>query len=484
MGHYQFARLLVLGVFALLACSLDSDGGDALPEGSGEGRFVDSLVDGLVYYEANTYPYQGVTTVDLKGKARITQGGGIYHFQPGSGVAFFLGPIELGIAGGPSTPLPHLRLYRAGKERWGTVEYGESDSPALDDTRVLNQARLLLALDEDGDPANGIEISRATRDGLFTLAGFPKGFFVPFDDPLEFPRIVETEVFPAASSGTNKSYSLPSLQDARAHLSDSLMRPTPPIGVGPPWASGQEACGLLDVIWDPVTFRGERLNTYHVHVTDHGLRPFKAEPTAVVVSSGDLEVSLKMEPGSYEVIVFAVRPNGVRSKASNVAEITVPDGCDIPPEVVTDLTSSGECVTFSGPNLSGTLIDVDVVQPDLGDNLLFQMKESSCSIYSYCKTGARHEMRVVLNLDGTGTQDIGLGLMKFHWGVQVDPGTCDPTGDATATPGSIRYNFVVQNDADGTIGGGVLALPTSSSGKAQLGMPSLDDYFNHYYDER
>ncbi len=112
----------------------------AAPVTASKGVFVDSIVEG-VHYETPTY---SGTTNSL----------GEYDYLPGETVTFSIGGISLGSAdAGPVvTPL--------------SLVSGATDAT---DPEVTNIVRLLLTLDDDGDPTNGITISAATATAAESL---------------------------------------------------------------------------------------------------------------------------------------------------------------------------------------------------------------------------------------------------------------------------------------------------------------------------
>jgi len=130
MNHKKLLSLCT-SVIMLSACS---GGGDSGPPQSSVtpsiGVFNDSLVAGL-HYETPTY-------------TGTTNSAGEYEYLPGESVTFSVGGIVLGssVAGPVITPL--------------SLVPGASDATH---PVVTNIVRLLLTLDDDGDPDNGINIS-------------------------------------------------------------------------------------------------------------------------------------------------------------------------------------------------------------------------------------------------------------------------------------------------------------------------------------
>ncbi len=140
-------KILTLSVLALLLSACGGGGGSdsnnvntdpqtptpkPAPTPS-TGVFIDSPVAGL-YYETATY-------------SGTTNALGEYDYLPGETVTFSVGGIILGssTAGPVVTPL--------------TLVNGATDAT---DPVVTNIVRLLLTLDDDGNPDNGITISAAT----------------------------------------------------------------------------------------------------------------------------------------------------------------------------------------------------------------------------------------------------------------------------------------------------------------------------------
>ena len=129
----NFSYLILAISFSLLsACG---GGGDSTPAAvtTSKGVFKDSTVAGL-HYETAT-------------QSGTTNSAGEYEYLPGETVTFSLGGVVFGSAtAGPLvTPLSLV-------------------PGAVDETNpvVTNIVRLLLTMDDDGDPNNGITITNAT----------------------------------------------------------------------------------------------------------------------------------------------------------------------------------------------------------------------------------------------------------------------------------------------------------------------------------
>ena len=117
-----------------------SGGGPAIakPEGTyNTGYFIDSPVEGLQY---KTPTWSG-----------LTDSQGTFYYQDGEEITFSLGTVILGQtqAKGMITPVD---LDSAQQTNFST--------------KVINITRLLLSLDQDGNPDNGITITQSVRDAL------------------------------------------------------------------------------------------------------------------------------------------------------------------------------------------------------------------------------------------------------------------------------------------------------------------------------
>jgi len=134
-------KILALSASVLFVCACSGGGGGSsttppvvpTTPTTSTGVFVDSVASGI-HYETPTH-------------SGTTNSAGEYDYLPGETVTFSIGGIVLGSASaGPVvTPL--------------TLVSGATDAT---DPKVTNIVRLLLTLDDDGDPSNGISISAAT----------------------------------------------------------------------------------------------------------------------------------------------------------------------------------------------------------------------------------------------------------------------------------------------------------------------------------
>ena len=160
----------LLGLF-LTACGGggggDSSGTSPTPGPVLTGVLTDAVVSGVTYSTAT--------------RSGVTNGGGEYEYIAGEMVTFSIGGIQLGtvLAGPIITPLTLA---------------GTSD-PA--DQHVINIVRLLMTLDFDGNPDNGIQITAATRAAA-------AGVSIDFDIPVaDFTADAGVVAFVSAADTTN-----------------------------------------------------------------------------------------------------------------------------------------------------------------------------------------------------------------------------------------------------------------------------------------
>lgn len=129
MNFFTKTFLSITGSVFLISCGSD-DGQGALPidePSSNVGIFIDSPVSGI-QYKTDTY----------SGK---TDEAGRFNFSDGETVQFSIGDIEL-----PSTQASAM------------IHVSDIFGGTTEDLEVINLARLLLTLDSDNNPENGITI--------------------------------------------------------------------------------------------------------------------------------------------------------------------------------------------------------------------------------------------------------------------------------------------------------------------------------------
>lgn len=127
-------------LIGITGCGKSGGGGPVIakPEGTYKnGYFIDSPVEGLQY---KTPSWSG-----------LTDSQGTFYYQDGEEITFSLGTVILGQtqAKGIITPVDL-----------------DSANPTTSSTKVINIARLLITLDQDDNPDNGITITQSVRDAL------------------------------------------------------------------------------------------------------------------------------------------------------------------------------------------------------------------------------------------------------------------------------------------------------------------------------
>jgi hypothetical protein len=193
-GRFRSAKwvpMMVLALFLAVGCSSSDDGPEVR-----EGVFVDSPVAGLGYET----PIRSGTT-DENGR---------FFYEDGEIVHFFLGGLRLGEA--------------PGRPRLSPLDLVDG-AEGVEEPAVTNMSRLLLSLDADCDPNNGIDIPAAVRV-LFGPEGPVDPEALDFSlEPEEFGRTPAVLALFAALDETGAFSCVPGLWDvhsARAHLRASL----------------------------------------------------------------------------------------------------------------------------------------------------------------------------------------------------------------------------------------------------------------------
>lgn len=169
----------------LIACGGGGGGGNSSQSTPSPtvltGVFMDSVVAGLDYL---TETQSGSTNT-----------AGEFQYLANQSITFSIGDIILGTttAGPIITPLSLVE---------GAVD--------ASDPRVLNIVRLLLTLDVDGDPSNGIEISSTVRDAATGLSiDFASSTF-------------EQDIQPFLDTAIGAGSQLVALNDAQNHFDTNL----------------------------------------------------------------------------------------------------------------------------------------------------------------------------------------------------------------------------------------------------------------------
>ena len=178
--------LLILLFFSLAACG--GGGNGASPSATVlQGKLVDSAVQGITYTSGS--------------QTGVTDATGSFSYEKGKTVTFSIGDIVIGTIGGSAIITP--------------VQFVSGATDQTNST-VTNIVQFLMTIDDDHNPANGIQITQAIRDaaaGLsvdFTLANF--------DTDSNVSSVVNT----LTTASTIGSQVLVSNSAAQTHLSDSL----------------------------------------------------------------------------------------------------------------------------------------------------------------------------------------------------------------------------------------------------------------------
>ncbi len=177
--------ILLLAFLAVSGCSSSSSG-------PSHGLFIDNTVEGLTY-----------KTETMSGE---TDSQGRFSFEPGETVTFSIGGIILGTADAQNIITPLDLVYGAQDEK---------------NTTVTNITRLLITLDEDSNPENGITIGPELG---ISLAGISVNFA---QDPDEFAADVDVlnvisianDLYTEADEGER---TLCAVQDAQDHFAKTL----------------------------------------------------------------------------------------------------------------------------------------------------------------------------------------------------------------------------------------------------------------------
>jgi len=193
LSYLKFSSLAIAGTLLFVGCGDNLDNTSyatkvhpAFP--IQYGNFIDAGVSGLEYTNSTTTP-------------RVTTDGGRYRFTYGDTLTFKIGNLLLGQSIGLATITPKEIVS------WQNLELNTS----IYAPEVNNRVRLLISLDSDSNPANGIDINATTR----TLA---QNWTTPLFD------LNETEFNSAIDIATKGDLNISSISaaDASTHFESSL----------------------------------------------------------------------------------------------------------------------------------------------------------------------------------------------------------------------------------------------------------------------
>jgi hypothetical protein len=176
---------LLIALIALNNCS-SSD------SGTRHGMFIDSAIEGLTF-----------TTETLSGE---TDSFGRFSYEPGETVTFSIGGIILGSTSGKSVVTPLDLVAGAQDEK---------------NPKVTNIVRLLITLDEDNNPENGIILSPELKTALADASiDFSLDPFV-FDQDTSVLDVVKivNQIYHTTESGER---TICTEQDAQDHLKATI----------------------------------------------------------------------------------------------------------------------------------------------------------------------------------------------------------------------------------------------------------------------
>lgn len=235
-------------LFLLSACGGGGGAGgkvESSEERRSSGIFVDSVVEGLSY-----------TSVSFSG---LTDANGVFRYVEGETITFSIGGIILGSVQGDRTITP-LDLVPSAAD--------------LSDAQVLNIARLLQTLDDNGDPDDGITITAAVRAAA---AHYTIDFSLSLDDFANHSDHVSTlaELTALTSAGPRN---LVSVSDARLHLQDTLFD----------LSNNQPTIGTLSLSGPDVEFVGTRLSAQDIVYGDEA---FTGATESLAITGRGLNVS-------------------------------------------------------------------------------------------------------------------------------------------------------------------------------------------------
>ena len=181
LSRFPCSSLLIAIFTGLSISGCDSTNSEVeTASGINTGVFVDSPVGNINYRTAT--------------QSGTTSASGEFSYRNGEEVTFFIGGVELPPAPARSTVTP-LDLFK---------------TEEVDDPRVLNVSRLLLSLDEDGDPDNGITIGDQAKEAA-------QGMSVDFSSPT-----FETDVVNLVANSGSPTTALVTAIDAQRHLQGQL----------------------------------------------------------------------------------------------------------------------------------------------------------------------------------------------------------------------------------------------------------------------
>ncbi len=175
------------------------------------GVFLDSAVIGIGY---RTETLNGVTDAD-----------GMYQYLPGETVTFFIGGLEF-----PATAATGV-----------VTPMSLANSEDVTNASVINMARLLQTLDQDGDPSNGITITQTAIDSA-----------EPVDFNMSTADFAAANAVQATIQNGGQDNAVTELIDehqAITHLAEQLSEADVQIGIVGSWQAINNDNDLLSIVF-------------------------------------------------------------------------------------------------------------------------------------------------------------------------------------------------------------------------------------------
>jgi hypothetical protein len=163
------------------------------------GFFIDSAVEGVKYISG---AYSGYTDKD-----------GLFKYDKGAGVSFYIGDEVTGISLGMATE----KIDPYNTQRRIITLFDLAGSQDENNIRVINMGKLLQSLDTDNDVSNGISIDQRTKESIALLG---------LKNRIDFNMDIETfqnsndiyELFNDLAGHFGEHRGLISTDDTQAHL--------------------------------------------------------------------------------------------------------------------------------------------------------------------------------------------------------------------------------------------------------------------------
>lgn len=204
----NFARMVWLFTVSLTLVACGGGGSGSSYNAELIGRFIDSPVAGLEYY------------VGDQETPRTTNALGEFSYPPGEVLHFGLGQIFFGSSYGQKIIVLNDLVF--------PDQIGDNNTVNSLSNAAINKGRLLLTLDSDGDPTNGLQIDDAAREFAdsddavsLTLLDFdvvPKDFETTANTSTASNNGSVFELFITEQAGQGRNGKLASSKEAAEHI--------------------------------------------------------------------------------------------------------------------------------------------------------------------------------------------------------------------------------------------------------------------------